>query len=174
MKIKETLHVVTYMMHLMHWWRGRSSNQKWTIKRREKWTIERRQMDAYACYAQTMDWDNPWIALGKPWIHTLCNNLWIVCANCGSTLCATQSGATNQGDRTQSQSRLGHTFVPVLCVAVLINLFLLLKLFNYLFLLFFTYTNFNVAWNASFVVTNYVIWTKLYEMKLYSSSVRMM
>ena len=41
-----------------------------------------------------MDWDNPWIVLHKLWIHALRNNPWIVCANCGSTLCATQSQAT--------------------------------------------------------------------------------
>ena len=38
---------MTYMLHLMHWWRGRSSDQKWTIERREKWTVERWEMDAY-------------------------------------------------------------------------------------------------------------------------------
>ena len=47
----------------------------------------------YICYVQTVDWDNPWIALHKPWIHALHNNPWIVCANCGSTLRATQSQA---------------------------------------------------------------------------------
>ena len=45
------------------------------------------------CYAQTVDRDNPWIALRKPWIHALQNNPWIVCANCGATVCVTQSQA---------------------------------------------------------------------------------
>ena len=33
-----------------------------------------------ACYVQTVDPDNPWIALRKLWIHALRNNPWIVCA----------------------------------------------------------------------------------------------
>ena len=45
----------------------------------------------YVCYAQTVDLDNPWIALHELWIHALRNNPWIVFANCGSTLRATQS-----------------------------------------------------------------------------------
>ena len=63
-------------------------------------------------YVQTVDRDNPWIALRKPWIHALRNNPWIVCANCGSVLCATQSQApqTKLRDRTQSQkgTAIGH------------------------------------------------------------------
>ena len=39
------------------------------------------------------DPDNPWIALHKPCIYALRNNPWIVHANCGSALCATQSQA---------------------------------------------------------------------------------
>ena len=46
---------------------------------------------ARICYVQSMDLDNPWLALGKPWIHALHNNPWIVCTNCGSMLCAIQS-----------------------------------------------------------------------------------
>ena len=30
------------------------------------------------CYAQTVDPDNSWIALPKPWIYSVCNNLSIV------------------------------------------------------------------------------------------------
>ena len=45
------------------------------------------------CYVQTLDLDNPWVALHKPSIHALRNNPWIVSANCGSTLYATQSQA---------------------------------------------------------------------------------
>ena len=31
----------------------------------------------YICWAQSMDLCNPWIALRKPWIRTLCDNPWI-------------------------------------------------------------------------------------------------
>ena len=45
------------------------------------------------CYVRTVDRDKSWNVLRKAWIHALCNSPWIFCANCGSTLCATQSQA---------------------------------------------------------------------------------
>ena len=60
-------------------------------------------------YAQSVDQDNRWIVLREQWIYALSNNPWIVCANCGSTLCATQSQApqtkgTGRNLREGSQS----------------------------------------------------------------------
>ena len=45
----------------------------------------------YICCAQTMDRDNPWIALPKVWIRALRNNPWIVCSIHGSRKRGTRS-----------------------------------------------------------------------------------
>ena len=45
----------------------------------------------YVCCAQTMDRDNPWIALLKVWIRALRNNPWIVCSIYGSRKRGTRS-----------------------------------------------------------------------------------
>ena len=45
----------------------------------------------HVCCAQTMDRDNPWIALPKVWIRALRNNPWIVCSIHGSRKRGTQS-----------------------------------------------------------------------------------
>ena len=41
-------------------------------------------VDECICCAQTMDRDNPWIALPKVWIRALRKNPWIVCSIHGS------------------------------------------------------------------------------------------
>ena len=66
----------------------------------------------YLCYAQTVDRDNPWIALRKLRIHALRNNPWIVCANCGSMLCATQSQVPQiKGTGHNHREGLRHTAI---------------------------------------------------------------
>ena len=47
----------------------------------------------YICYAQTMDRDNPWIALPKVWIRALCGQSMDCPALARSTDCATRFSA---------------------------------------------------------------------------------
>ena len=66
------------------------------------------------CCAQTMDRDNPWIALPKVWIRALRNNPWIVCSIHGLRKRGTRSmylGQTIDGACMDAREKLGRLWL---------------------------------------------------------------